>query len=83
MKNSIHKFVIASIASLCLFAGTGTTLRADDHPGHWDKLHHYYVDDHGYWDENDKYQKFIIYKGHHGYWDKRGDKTVFITVKTW
>ncbi|HWB58676.1 MAG TPA: hypothetical protein VG733_04255 [Chthoniobacteraceae bacterium] len=83
MKKTILNIALAVIASTCLFIGTGNTARADDHPGRWDKAHHYYVDDHGYWDEHDKYQKFIVYRKHHGYWDTRGDKRVFIQVQTW
>jgi len=83
MKTTIGSLALAAMTSACLLTGAPRNVRADDHPGRWDENHHYYVDDHGYWDEHDKYHKFLVYKEKHGYWDTRGDKKVFITVKTW
>ena len=78
--SKIKKMLLAGLASGLLIGTTGSVLA---HDGDWDENHHYYVDKHGYWDEHDHYQKFIVHHGHHGYWDRRGDKEVFITVKTW
>ncbi len=77
---SLFKALLALVVTLGFLAATPTTALADPHPGVWDTRHHYYSDNYGYWDNNDRYGHYIYWHHHHGYWDSRGSTRVFINV---
>ncbi len=80
MKTTFPKFALVAVVALSLFGGAMGTALADHHRGQWDSRHHYYRDNYGYWNEHDRYSRYIMYNNHHGYWDNRGGVRVFINV---
>jgi hypothetical protein len=76
---SLSKLALV-LVTLLSFYGVAPTAQADPHPGVWDSRHHYRRDNYGYWDDHDRYQKYIYWNNHHGYWDDRGGIRVFINV---
>lgn len=77
---SLLKLTLALLTILSLSFGAATTASAEPHRGVWDSRHHYYRDNYGYWDNNDRYRHYIMYNHHHGYWDNRGGARIFISV---
>jgi hypothetical protein len=82
MKSTSLFKIIMVLATLVGFYGIApTTARADGpHPGVWDSRHHYRRDNYGYWNDQDRYQKYVFWHNHHGYWDDKGGIRVFINV---